>query len=41
MRIESREQFEALRAEARARDAGRRQQVLVCCGTGCLASGAK
>jgi NADH-quinone oxidoreductase subunit F len=41
MRIESKAQFEALQAEARERNAGRTQQVLVCCGTGCLASGAK
>ncbi len=41
MRIESRDQFEALRTQAREIDANRRQQVLVCCGTGCLASGAK
>jgi NADH-quinone oxidoreductase subunit F len=41
MRIESREQFEALRSRAQARESGRKQQVLVCCGTGCLASGAK
>jgi len=41
MRIESRDQFEALQTQAREIEAGRSQQVLVCCGTGCLASGAK
>jgi NADH-quinone oxidoreductase subunit F len=41
MRIESRDQFETLKAQAGEIDASRRQQVLVCCGTGCLASGAK
>jgi NADH-quinone oxidoreductase subunit F len=41
MRIESKDQFEALRTQAREIEAGRPQQVLVCCGTGCLASGSK
>jgi NADH-quinone oxidoreductase subunit F len=41
MRTESRDQFEALQAQAREIEANRTQQVLVCCGTGCLASGAK
>ncbi len=41
MRIESKGQFEALQAQARENEANRTQQVLVCCGTGCLASGAK
>ena len=41
MRIESKAQLEALQREAREREAGRRQKALVCCGTGCLASGAK
>jgi NADH-quinone oxidoreductase subunit F len=41
MRIESRAQFEALQSQARERNASRRHQVLVCCGTGCLASGSK
>ena len=41
MRIESKDQFEALQAQAQDIEAGRTQQVLVCCGTGCLASGAK
>jgi len=41
MRIESKAQFEALQSQARERNASRRQQVLVCCGTGCLASGSK
>ncbi len=41
MRIESRDQFEALRAQAQQLRSGHAQQVLVCCGTGCLASGSK
>jgi NADH-quinone oxidoreductase subunit F len=41
MRIESRDQFDELRAQAIKIEENRRQQVLVCCGTGCLASGAK
>ena len=41
MRIESNDQFEALRAQALENEANRTQQVLVCCGTGCLASGSK
>ncbi len=41
MRIESRDQFETLRTQAQEIDANRKMQVLVCCGTGCLASGAK
>jgi NADH-quinone oxidoreductase subunit F len=41
MRIESRDQFESLAEQARDIERGRPQQVLVCCGTGCLASGAK
>ena len=41
MRIESRDQFEALQSQARENEADRAQQVLVCCGTGCLATGAK
>jgi NADH-quinone oxidoreductase subunit F len=41
MRIESRDQFEALQGQARQRNASREQQILVCCGTGCLASGSK
>jgi NADH:ubiquinone oxidoreductase subunit F (NADH-binding)/(2Fe-2S) ferredoxin/NAD-dependent dihydropyrimidine dehydrogenase PreA subunit len=41
MRIESRTQFEALQSQAQEHTASRRQQVLVCCGTGCLASGSK
>jgi NADH-quinone oxidoreductase subunit F len=41
MRIESKDQFEALRAQALEINANRKQQVLVCCGTGCLASGSK
>ncbi len=40
-RIESRDQFNALQAQARENEANRAQQVLVCCGTGCLATGAK
>ncbi len=41
MRIESRADFAAAQTAARERNAARRQQVLVCCGTGCLASGSK
>jgi len=41
MRIDSRDQFAALRAEAKKRDDGFKKKVLVCCGTGCLATGAK
>ena len=41
MRIESKDQFEALRSQSLENEATRQQQVLVCCGTGCLASGAK
>jgi NADH-quinone oxidoreductase subunit F len=41
MRIESRAAFEALREQACQRDASRGSQILVCCGTGCLASGSK
>jgi len=41
MRIESRQQFEELQGKARGRNTDRKQQILVCCGTGCLASGAK
>ena len=41
MRIESKDQFEALRTQAFEIEESRTQQVLVCCGTGCLASGAK
>ncbi len=41
MRIESSDQFVALQAEARAKDEGHRRKILVCCGTGCLATGAK
>ena len=41
MRIESGDQFEALQSQARQRNASREQQILVCCGTGCLASGSK
>mgnify|MGYP000550196555 CR=1 FL=1 len=41
MRIESSEQFAALQAEARARDERQTRKILVCCGTGCLATGAK
>ncbi len=41
MRIESRAQFEAFQEQARSREAGRAQKILVCCGTGCLASGSK
>jgi NADH-quinone oxidoreductase subunit F len=41
MRIESQDQFEALQSQARALSASRDRQILVCCGTGCLASGSK
>ncbi len=41
MRIESKDQFETLRAQARESNASRKQQVHVCCGTGCLAWGSK
>ena len=41
MRIESKDQFEALRIEAGKRDGDHPKKVLVCCGTGCLATGAK
>ena len=41
MRIESRDRLETLRAQARESNASRAQQVLVCCGTGCLAWGSK
>ena len=41
MRIELRAGFEALQEQARRRAASRGQQIMVCCGTGCLASGSK
>jgi len=41
MRIESRDQFTKLHKAARKARAEHKQQILVCCGTGCLASGAK
>jgi NADH:ubiquinone oxidoreductase subunit F (NADH-binding)/(2Fe-2S) ferredoxin/Pyruvate/2-oxoacid:ferredoxin oxidoreductase delta subunit len=41
MRVQSKDQFEALRAQAGEIETGRDQQVLVCCGTGCLAWGSK
>ncbi len=41
MRIESKDQFEAFQAKAREREASQPKKVLVCCGTGCLATGAK
>ena len=41
MRVESKAQFEELQRRAAERAAGRRTQILVCCGTGCLASGAR
>jgi NADH-quinone oxidoreductase subunit F len=41
MRIESREQFETLREEIRAAEAANGNRILVCCGTGCLANGAR
>jgi (2Fe-2S) ferredoxin len=39
MRIESRAAFDALCAKAKKRSASHRKEVLVCCGTGCLANG--
>jgi NADH-quinone oxidoreductase subunit F len=39
MRIESAAAYEAFRAAARAANAAHRSEVLVCCGTGCLANG--
>ncbi len=39
MRVESKTDFEALQAQARSRFEERKQEILVCCGTGCLASG--
>jgi NADH-quinone oxidoreductase subunit F len=39
MRIDSRAAFESFRAEAQQRQAKHRREVLVCCGTGCLANG--
>ena len=41
MRIESKDQFESLKAQSLEIETDRTQQVLVCCGTGCLASGSK
>ena len=41
MRIESFDQFAAFQAEATVRDESRSRKILVCCGTGCLANGAK
>ncbi len=41
MRIEAKAQFEKLQAEARGRNADTDVEILVCCGTGCLANGAK
>jgi NADH-quinone oxidoreductase subunit F len=41
MRIDSHEGFQELQTQAREIEANRAQQVLVCCGTGCLATGAK
>lgn len=40
MRIESTDGFEAYRRRAQDARSGRRKEVLVCCGTGCLANGA-
>ena len=39
MRIESPAQFQEAVDAARARAASRKREVLVCCGTGCLANG--
>ncbi len=41
MRIESFDQFAALQAKAKERDDAQKRKLLVCCGTGCLASGSK
>ena len=41
MRIESKDQFAALQMDAKERDDNHSKKVLVCCGTGCLATGAK
>jgi len=41
MTIESMTDFDALRAEARARHEGLEGEILVCCGTGCLANGSR
>ncbi|MFV2072897.1 MAG: NADH-ubiquinone oxidoreductase-F iron-sulfur binding region domain-containing protein [Thermoanaerobaculales bacterium] len=40
MRIESQDQFEALRRQAEEASGSCENKILVCCGTGCLASGA-
>ena len=39
MRIESPAAYESFRAAARERNASHRKEILVCCGTGCLANG--
>ncbi len=39
MRIESLAAFDVFRTSARERNAAHRREVLVCCGTGCLANG--
>jgi NADH-quinone oxidoreductase subunit F len=39
MRIDSRAAFESFRAEAERKQSRHRREVLVCCGTGCLANG--
>jgi NADH-quinone oxidoreductase subunit F len=39
MRIESKAAFEAFQKQARERTGTRKAEILVCCGTGCLASG--
>jgi NADH-quinone oxidoreductase subunit F len=41
MRIESYDQFKAFQDEAKQREDALKKKVLVCCGTGCLATGAK
>ena len=41
MRIESKDQFDALRTEAKKLEDSHKRKILVCCGTGCLATGAK
>jgi len=41
MRVESKAQFEALGEQARQRAVSHTSEVLVCCGTGCLAKGSR
>ena len=41
MRIDSRERFDAAVSEALAGREGHKTEILVCCGTGCLANGSQ